>query len=638
MCGIAGISSTKSIDEKLAPILLTSLCHRGPDDQGSFFSSDRKVLLTHTRLSILDLSPAGHQPMTNEACPERSRRNQPLWITYNGEIYNFQELRSELLAKGHRFSSQTDTEVILHLYEEEGEALVQRLIGMFALAIYDPRNRRLLLARDRLGIKPLYYAEHGGNFLFASEIKTILATGLIPQEIDWQAISDYFTFLFIPHPQTAFQKIRQVPPAHTLVYDLKEYRHRLHRYWTPWPNASPSQKSYGELRDQVRELVTDAVRSELVSDVPLGLFFSGGIDSTLLAALMTRFSKEPVKTFTVIFQGSESDPRQDLMYARSASRAIGTDHHELSVELETPEQFFGMIRHVDQPFGNPTLYLQYLIAKATRKEVTVALSGVGGDELFGGYPKYRLLPWAPFLQLFPAALGQRAYQLLGSVREDTWQPILRRTKRLLRGVGHPLPQQYLEWSYALTEPEKRELLPERLGGKALQPAVRIIEKAMSTVPLGTDRYGRVLFAELETFLADNLLEYTDRATMAVALEARVPYLDHRLVELSAKIPFGAKIHQGQSKHILIDAFRDLIPKNIASAPKRGFSPPMGRWFENILDRYFEEALNKQRTEQAGIFSWEAIQKLRALHRAGYRDASAELTAILMFDVWYQPYR
>lgn len=637
MCGIAGIVSSSPIPPEIPQALTAALEHRGPDDRGVYLSPDRTLALVHTRLSILDLSAAGRQPMTSRSCPKCGDSPEGVRITYNGEIYNFQELREELLSKGHSFFSKTDTEVLLHLYREEGEALVSRLNGMFAFGLYDPSAGRLLLARDRLGIKPLYYADHGGQFLFASEIKALLATGWVPREPDWQALHDYFTFLFIPHPQTAFRAIRQLPPAHTLTLDLKSRSVAVNRYWTPWDGPDRPRLRYEETREQVRSLLTDAVRRQMISDVPLGLFFSGGIDSTLLAALMAREGSGKVQTFTVVFEGSGFNPHDDLRYARLASQAIGTDHHELTVRLNRPEEFVQMVEHVDQPFANPTLYLQYLIAQATRKGVTVALSGVGGDELFGGYPKYWALPIAPLLQAIPAGVGAFGVRCLSRFREDSavLYP-LRRLRRLLRGAGVPLPEQYLRWSYALSEPEKASLLSGWPGARPPLPSSRLIRDAFALAPAGADRYDRIFAAELQTFLADNLLEYTDKATMAVALETRVPFLDHRLVELAARIPFRDKIHPGRTKVVLVDAFRDLFPPGILNAPKRGFSPPLGHWMETVLDRYFEETWTRKRVEAEGLFSWDAIQTLRSGQKRG-RNVSLELVALIMFDVWHRRY-
>jgi len=630
MCGIAGIVSSSPVPDQLLPSFLKALRHRGPDDEGTYLSPDRTVGLAHTRLSILDLSPAGHQPMTNE--------DGTLWIVYNGEIYNYGELREELGAKGHRFTSKTDTEVILHLYEEEGEVAVQRLNGMFAFVIYDRPRNSLFLVRDRLGIKPLYYADYNGVFLFASEIKAILAAGLVPVQVDWQAISDYFTFGFVPHPETAFQHIRQLPPACILQLNLKSGTQRIQTYWTPWDEnrPHPGRRSAEAYKEQIRTLLTDSVRRERVSDVPLGVFFSGGIDSTLLTALMVRESPEKVKTFTVGFQGRGLQPEDDLTYARIASRALGTEHHELMVDLTKADEFLEMVRHFDQPFANPTSYLQYLIAKETRRHVKVALSGVGGDELFGGYPRYRMFPLAPVLGRLPRGPARVLRRMLSVVREDTWEPTLRQAKRLLRGVGYDLPEQYVQWSYYLTEEEKKRLLKVP-GSVQLQPTSRIAREALTQVSEDVDHYGRFFTMDLKTWLVDNLLDYTDKASMAVALEVRVPFLDHRLVEMSTQIPFRDKVRGGKLKYLLKETFRDLLPREILQAPKRGFSPPIVQWVDAVFDRYFDEVLTQRVVEQGGIFSWEIIQELRQAHRLRRQNVYMELLSIIMFDAWFRRY-
>lgn len=631
MCGILGWVHPNSVEKPRLQRALDSLSHRGPDDEGLYLDPEHGVALGHRRLSIIDLSPAGRQPMTNE--------DGTLFITYNGEIYNHPELREELIAKGHRFRSRTDSEVLVHLYEEEGEELVHRLIGMFAFALYDRKRGRILLVRDRLGIKPLYYAQYNGAFLFASEIKAILATGELPVDVDWQGIWDYFTFLFVPYPRTAFQGIQSLPPATLLTYDLASRRIAQRRYWTPWqhgvhPDHAPSRE---RLKNQLRELLTDAVRGELISDVSLGVFFSGGIDSTLLAALMARCAKERIKTFTVGFQGPHLGNGGDLPYARLASRRLGTEHHELIVDLKGAEDLVSLIRCFDQPFANPTFYLQYLIAKQTKRFVTVALSGVGGDELFGGYPKYRLFPWAGLLGRLPAGSGRAARHLLAPLREGTWGPLLRRARRTLKGVGFSLPEQYVRWSYYLTEEEKHDLLNPAVCLGSPAPSPRLLEEAFATLPPEVDLYGKLFYAELQTFLAGNLLEYTDKMTMAVSLETRVPFLDHRLVELSAQIPFREKIRWGKPKAILLETFRDLLPPEIVGLAKRGFAPPIAQWMTAVLDRYFDQVMTQRVVEKEGIFRWEAIRRLRMEHKGQLRDASMELLGILIFDVWFRQY-
>lgn len=626
MCGIGGIASASAVSGETLSILIHKLQHRGPNGQGSFLSPDRAVGLVHTRLSIIDLSAAGRQPMTNET--------GSILIVYNGEIYNFRELQQELSAKGHLFKSKTDTEAIIHLYEEMGEHAVARLVGMFAFAIYDQGRQRLVLVRDRLGIKPLYYANSAEHFIFASEIKAILATGLVPMEPDWQAISDYFTFGFVPHPQTAFRHIRQLPPAHILIYDLKTRHSRLQEYWTPWACDITLPRTEGDLKNRVSNLLEESVKSELVSDVPLGLFFSGGIDSSILALLMSRSSSERVKTFTVGFRSAGLRPEEDdLPYARLASQALGTDHHELIVDLTKPEDFIGIVDQIDQPFANLTCYLQYLIAKETRRHVTVALSGVGGDELFGGYPRHRLYPFSTLLRRFPASTADRLRRILWKLPGDGGG-FSRRLDRVLKGAGQDPYLQYVRWAFGPTEKEKASLL--RLPGLPQPlPADRFVSQAWNRLPDETDLYERFLHLELKTFLADNLLEYTDKMSMAVALEVRVPFLDHRLVELCARIPFRNKVTGGHSKLFLKKLFQDDLPPEILQGPKRGFAPPISQWLDQALDCYFEGNLTRTYIEKQGLFRWDRLSSIRAAHRRKKFDASSILWMIAAFDAWYR---
>ncbi len=637
MCGIAGIIhfSSEPVQESRLQTLIQTLKHRGPDDNGFYLNPDRSVGFIHTRLSILDLSAAGHQPMSSEGCACCRSKQGNAWITYNGEIYNFQDLRKTLEKQGHRFSSNTDTEVLLHLYAEEGPSFVKKLNGIFAFAIYDPQKKRVLLARDPLGVKPLFYAQRGNGFVFGSEIKALLATGLIPAEVDWQGISDYFTYLFVPHPKTAFKEIVNLPPATLITVDLVSGKFSSESYWSPFSKTTATQASYDELKESVRMLLTDAVRRQMISDVPVGLFFSGGIDSTLLAALMAPHSKGKLKTFTVIFEEFGESARSDAHYARLASRMIGTDHHELSVRLNKPEKFIESIRWVDQPLANQTLYLQHLIAQETRKEVTVALSGVGGDELFGGYAKYRLLPWAPLLRRFPRPIGKTLHRFAEMAPRENG--FLRRMKRISRGFGQPLADQYTQWGYRLDEAEKQLLLPVFSQNGPWVPASRIALDRMQHSGSVSNDYQKVFAAELGLFLSDNLLEYTDKATMSVALETRVPFLDLRLVELSAAIPFHDKMDLWSSKKILTDAFADLLPVEIRKAPKRGFGGPLNRWLTGCFNYYFDSVMTPARIKKEGIFDCDLVQRMRRTHHAGQRDLSSELLSILMFDSWYRSY-
>ncbi len=639
VCGLCGVAGSQLDDARLRRSIRT-LDHRGPDDQGSV-SLAGPVYFGHTRLRIIDLSPAGHQPMRNE--------DDTVWIIYNGEVYNFTELGETLRRAGHRFRSRSDTEVILHGYEEWGiDGLLERLNGMFAFAIYDARHTphapRLHLARDRLGIKPLYYTLRDGMCAFASEIKALLALDLCPREVNWQAIYDYFSFLYVPCPQTAFRGILQIPPGHYLTYRVDgppEGRATLGRYWTPLPGGPDGPHegaSFAELQRELRQILEDSVARQLISDVPLGVFLSGGIDSTILTGLAARATSDRLRTFTVLFEGEGIAPYDETGYARRVSRYYNTDHTELVVDLSSPQRLLELVSCFDQPFANPTFYLSYLISQKTREQVTVALSGAGGDELFGGYPRYRVLPYSRLLGAVPQGVGRRVSDLLRFVPENYDTQALRRMKLLARGIGREFPEQYLRWTYYFGDEEKQTLLAPllaRVGHPA--PSVRILERYLEEAGGVHDLPTRVQYLDLNTFLADNILEYTDKSSMAVSLEVRVPFLDHRLVELSARTSWEHKIRNGTSKYILRETFRDLIPPENLKAPKRGFCPPLPVWMERSLDRYFDEWMTRDEVRRQGIFEWGEVQRLREDHRRRRRDNSMELFGIIMFDVWYRTY-
>jgi asparagine synthase (glutamine-hydrolysing) len=653
MCGICGIVGVE--DPQVAERMVATMQHRGPDDAGveqfrvSWNTSS--LFLGHTRLSIIDLSRAGHQPMPNE--------DGTHWIVFNGEIYNYQKLRRDLEGR-HQWRSQTDSEVILHLYEEVGPEVVCHLNGMFAFAIYDSRNSNLFLARDHIGIKPLYYVHRHGRFAFASEIKALLATGLCRREINWQAIWDYFTYLYVPHPHTMYRDIQQLPPGSWLQVDLKNQSLRIESYWDPMPllvgqdrrqAAANSRRSMEEWSSQLRELLEDAVRIQMISDVPIGAFLSGGIDSSILVGLMAQHSREPIKTFTALFTGRGASYYNEKATADAVARRWQTDHHEIAVDISTPDEMFELIRCFDQPFGNPTFYLAYLISKATRQHVTVALSGAGGDELFAGYPRYKAVGYSRVANRIP--LVPRLLRLaLGFMPDDFTRPTLRRAKLFLDGLGSDFVHQYARWIYYLDEDAKRTLLH---GGPFadVQPSQRILrkclEKSGAEFPaladaasangdvLPVEFMNRLLYLDLKTSLVDSILEYTDRTSMAVSLEVRVPLLDYRLIELSQAMPFRHKIRRGISKAILRETFRDLIPAENLHAPKKGFSPPLALWIRDTLDCYFDEQMTPRYVQDHGIFVWDTIQRIRAEHKAGWRDNSMELFGIIVFDVWYRKY-
>ena len=665
MCGLCGVVGVG--DQAVVERMTLALAHRGPDDMGVRFFPEEQVGLGHRRLSIIDLSDCGHQPMPNE--------DETIWIVFNGEIYNFQELRRDLEGR-HRFRSNTDTEVILHLYEEVGTDVVRYLNGMFAFAIYDRRpttgsrlltvggkvletdlrssasgrsfspRGRLLLVRDRLGIKPLYYYQHGTRFAFGSEIKAILASGLYSPDINWQGLYDYFTYLYVPCPETIFKGIFQVPPAHALELEVQTRELRMWRYWqvdasrvqTKWKR---NRDSYEAMKQELRNLLADSVQHQMISDVPLGVFLSGGVDSSILTGLVAAASSQPVKTFTIIFRGKDVEFYNEQDAARAVAHKFGTEHHEIAVDIADPTEMLGLVEFFDQPFGNPTFYLMYLISKHTRAEVKVALCGAGGDELFAGYPRYRAMALARLLRWVPRPLLGGARRMIGMVSDDYRTATLRRAQKFLYGLDGDFARQFVKWTYFLDEEGKRDLLHQSVqtrerDGAGFLASERIIRQYLAESPL--DDFGnRVLHLDVQTFLLDNILEYTDKMSMAVGLEVRVPYLDHRVVEHSLAIPFHYKLRGAKSKIILKDAFADLLPELNQRAPKKGFNVPLAIWMRDRLDHYFDRHMGRAEIERQGILNWDYIQLLRQHHRTGKRDVSYELFSIIMFDVWYRKY-
>ncbi|NOT63415.1 MAG: asparagine synthase (glutamine-hydrolyzing) [Acidobacteria bacterium] len=627
MCGICGIVGTtdKSVIERMAGTLV----HRGPDDGGVEVFENHKLALGHRRLSVIDLSPRGHQPMSND--------DGSLWISFNGEIYNYAELKKRLDSSAHRFASDSDTEVILYLYQEHGIKAFAMLNGMFAFALYDARRARLFLVRDHLGVKPLYYVETNGQFVFGSEIKALLASGSYSPEINWQAVRDFFSYLFVPAPQTMYQGVAQLPPAHWLEYDLeKKQIVRLESYWRVSEWGSPASVAEPrQLEEELRALLTDAVRKQMVSDVPLGAFLSGGVDSNLIVGLMAQASRQPVKTFTVLFEGAGLDYYDERVEARRVAERFGTEHHELPIDLSRPEEMLDLVQYFDQPFGNTTFYLTYLLSRYTREHVTVALSGAGGDELFGGYPRYRAVKAARWLRFIPRFLSKAALQLTSLASDSFADRRWHRLRALLGGLDKDEARQYLQWVYYLDESRKAQLLQAR--GHSPLPAQRILQGHLAHYPKEWDDGNRFSYLDTETFLPDNLLEYSDKMSMAWALELRVPYLDYRLVELAFKIPFTQKLNRRGSKQILRRAFADLIPLENQRVPKKGFNVPLGNWMRTKLDRYFDQLLPQDYVERQGIFHHAMITQMREEHRRGRRDNSYELFSILMFDAWYRKY-
>lgn len=650
MCGISGIVSKRLGPPDLEPTIqrmARSIQHRGPD--GTHVrcfgppALSRYTALGHNRLAIIDVSEAGREPMANE--------DGTLWLVFNGEIYNFEELRPRLEQSGHRFHSRTDAEVILHLYEEEGPACVRELEGIFAFAILDLKREALFLARDPLGVKPLFYAATPDHFLFGSEIKAILASSLITAEMNRQAISDFFTFLCVPGPQTAFQGIQQLPPAHSLLLRLDNLSLSTKRYWEVSPRDEIAHSSYDDLKAQIREQLAASVKRQLVSDVPLGVFLSGGIDSTIVAGLAKK-EKADIRTYTLTLPGEEYRFYDESEKARAVSRHLGTEHVELPLERPDLAGLLNLVEFSDQPFANPTTFLMHALSRKARDHITVALCGAGGDELFAGYPRSAAVRLAQKLRWVPRPILRLGGQVLSPLRDVHQNPRLRRARKFLAGLDSDFLLQYENWTYFLNESEKRGLLHGNVAGRAgdhgLRPSVEVLRAALDECSVA-EPDNRVLQLDVKTFLADNVLEYTDRMSMATALEVRVPLLDAGFVELGLNTPFAYKIRDGHAKSILVDAFADFFPPEARNAPKRGFNAPLGQWMGGFLDDYFHAAsepahpLRRQLGEDVGsawregILDFSFIQRMRAEHRTGKRDRAHELFACMIFDVWWRKY-
>lgn len=615
--------------------MVRSLAHRGPDGSGvEIFmppSWPLPIGLGHTRLAVIDLSEAARQPMRSE--------DGRIWLVFNGEIYNFRELRIDLERRGHRFRSGSDTEVILRLYEEEGVECVRKLNGMFALAILDRGRRKLVLARDPLGIKPCYYYRGKREFIFASEIKAILGSGAYTTEIDEQALYDYFTYLYVPCPSTIYRDVLQVLPAHVLELDLETMETKQWPYWSLADGADEAELDGPVAAGEIRRLLTDSVRRQLISDVPLGVFLSGGVDSTILTGLAAEQSSTRVKTFTVVFRGRGFEFYNEERNARLVAQRFSTEHVEIPVSVENPLEMLGVVGSFDQPFGNPTFYLMHLISQAARGEATVALCGAGGDELFAGYPRYRAAVLARRMNGIPTILMRGGRRLLNVLSDDYRNMSLRRARKFLEGCDGDLARRFVTWTYFFDDDRKRSLLRGGVSGDGavgLESSDRIVRKCLEESRL-KDPGNRLLEVDLRTFLPCNVLEYTDKMSMAVGLEVRVPYLDDRLVRTSLRIPFRRKLTGSRTKVILKEAFADFLPDPIRHGPKKGFNVPLGIWMRDYLDGYFDTHMSRAAAKRHGIINWDYLQTLRAEHGSGRRDNSYELFSILMFDVWYRTF-
>jgi len=634
MCGICGILdfSGKAISEELLKRMTDSFSYRGPDDEGFFLSPP--IGLGHRRLSIIDLSQAGRQPMCNE--------EGSLWLVFNGEIYDFNAHREYLLSKGHIFKSHTDSETIIHLYEEEGIDFLNRLNGMFALALWDVKKQTLLLARDRLGIKPLCYCLCGKRFIFGSEIKAILCDDNIPREIDREALDLYMTLNHIPQPYTIFKDIRKLAPGHYLIAGKEGIS--VKPYWDIAGRQTPSgdkkdDNETAEYKDRLFHLLESSVKRMLIADVPLGAFLSGGIDSSIIVALMARNSSRPVKTFSIGYHDIPSF--DETGYAREVARLNNTEHSEFKLGYkDILETFPRVLEILDEPFADSSVIPTFIVSRNTRDHVTVALSGDGGDELFAGYRMYQAEKYARLYNLIPGFLRDKAISpfinSLPDARDKPWLEKARRIKKLIRGMNGPFAERFYNM---------REVFPFSLRQEILkEPADRNIylDYCRETVEKERDRFNGddinlMLYMDVKGLLNGDMLTKVDRMSMANSLEVRVPFLDHTVVEYIFGLRGDLKLKGRTGKRILLDTFKDLLPPSLLSRPKYGFEMPIGVWLRKDLRFLIDEYLGKGRIEKQGIFNYPVIERIIQTHMTFRRDTSWQLWNLIVFQHWHGRY-
>jgi asparagine synthase (glutamine-hydrolysing) len=637
MCGICGIlaaSPTFDASQSTVVAMRDTMVHRGPDDAGadSWVSPEGRVAFGHRRLSIVDLSPAGHNPMPNE--------DETVWITFNGEIYNHRTLRAELEAKGHRYRSHTDTETILHLYEEEGPRCVERLHGMFAIAIWDSRRGELFLARDRLGIKPLYFTEPPGGFLFASEIKALLAHPAVSTDLDEEAFFHYLTFVCTPAPLTMFRGIHKLAPGERILLRADGSR-RSEIFWSPVSERAEHEvaaMSEEEMQERLLALLRASIEKRMMADVPFGVFLSGGVDSSTNVALMSELMSDPVRTFSIAFRDDER--YNELEYAREIARRFGTDHHEVLIGWDDLESFLPeMIFHQDEPIADWVCVPLHYVSRLARDNDTIVVQvGEGSDELFHGYDVY--MDAARFRRL----VWQPMQRLPGPVRTGTGRAVTALARRVGRGevhatrVAEAAAGRLSFWGGAICY---QGVLKERVlasNGRMVPDSYDVVERfwrAIEQERPDADLLQKMTYLELKQRLAELLLMRVDKMTMATSVEARVPFLDHELVEFALALPPEMKVRDGVGKYLLKKAVADsILPDHIVYRPKQGFGAPVAEWFRGELGRRAQAQISGSALRERELLDYAEIDRMWEAHRRGPVDWAFHLWNIYNVSAWY----
>lgn len=625
MCGIVG-KYNFTTQEPVSPGLIERMCdkiaYRGPDDSGVY--TDGCMGLGHRRLSIIDLSPLGHQPMGSE--------DEEIWITFNGEIYNFQDIRKNLIGKGYKFRSQTDTEVIINLYKEYGEDCLKYLRGMFAFAIWDRSKSRLFLARDRIGKKPLFYYFDGKTFIFASEMKSIVADPGVYKKINFEALYDYFKYLYIPDPKTIYKNIYKLEPGHSLVCSKEGMRKS--EYWDV-SFSDTVEAPLNVVSEELLGILDESVRLRMISDVPLGAFLSGGIDSSAVVALMAGQKNGPVTTCSIGFDSEDFD---EIQYAQTIATKFKTDHHEFTVKQNAESILKDLAYHFDEPFADSSSVPTYYVSKLARQRVTVALSGDGGDENFAGYEKYHIDNIENrFRGLFPACLRRPLFPILATLFSRNNGAFFQKAHTLLTSLSFES-----DYGYYLTQSEFDDQLWDRAVNEDTKKKIGDYDPFSVTQyyyqKADTENHlSKILYTDIKTYLTGDILVKVDRMSMAHSLEVRAPILDHHMIEYAARIPPWLKYKNGNKKYILKQAFSKILPRDLMYRKKMGFSVPLANWFRGEL----KEITFKSLIEDSGcinhFFNAHEIKRIWNLHQSGGRDLSTILWALLMFQLWFKEF-
>jgi asparagine synthase (glutamine-hydrolysing) len=640
MCGISGVMNLG--DRETLARMTHVQAHRGPDDSGLWdrrFPDGSYVGLGSRRLAILDLSAEGHMPMCNE--------DRTLWITYNGEIYNFAELRRELEGRGHRFHSHTDTEVLLALYEHDGPECVKRLNGMFAFAICDLRSGTpvLFVARDHFGVKPFYYFHEGASFAFASEIKALLQVPGIDAELDAGSLHQFLTFLWVPDPKTMYRKIFKLPAGHYGLFRGGELK--LTQYWDltfPVENHA-YQRSEADLTEEIRERFRQSVEAQMVSDVPIGAFLSAGLDSSSIVAMMSQATKQPVRTYTITFPRKYrvgENTLDDPEVATRLAENLGCENERIVVEPDVTDLLPRLIWHMDEPTADPAIITAYLVCREARKQATVLLSGVGGDELFAGYRKHAAHRWAQAYERFPSTarrVTEGAIAALPNLRGTAMKGSVRLVKKMARSAALNSVDRFIANCTYLDAGQKSELYSTDFAASACDPADR--HRAAFDTVKHADFLNQMLYLDTKIFMASLNLTYNDKMSMASSVEVRVPFLDRELAEFVAWNVAPALKLKGRvrptTKYILRQAMRDILPREVLQQPKAGFGAPVDYWLAHDLKPMVGDLLSASQVQKRGLFKPAAIERYVAEHRSGRQDWSMQIWQFLTLELWMQTF-